>query len=155
MKANLILSVALVLTSMSSFAASGVGGGTIGSSQKTKDLRTLNTLLQVGVASEQFMSQVHVGLDQIECAYSMVSKVYDCNMTDISANEAAGATLNLTGNKAKAVYAILVKAGAPSDNGMGKIFLSAKSIRCSQAVAGVMDGSAAERTHCSFDVSAD
>jgi hypothetical protein len=82
----------------------------------------------------------------------MISHNYDCSMTDISANDGQGATLQLTGKKARAVFNILEDAGAKSDNGMGKIYLSLESIRCSQAVKGVAGGSASERTSCTFDV---
>ncbi len=121
----------------------------------TKDLKIMNTLENAGADSEQFMSQIHVGLDNVECAYSNVSKRYDCNMTDIAAKEGQGAPLVLTGKKAKSVYNLLIAAGAPTDNGMGKVFVSSKSIRCSQSVEVVADGSAAERTSCSIDTSAE
>ncbi|MGZ3788997.1 MAG: hypothetical protein ACXVLQ_10760 [Bacteriovorax sp.] len=120
-----------------------------------KDLKVLKTLLKAGASSEQFMSQLHVGLDNVECAYSTISKAYDCNMTDIFANEEQGASLVLNGRKAKSIFRLLINSGAPSDNGMGKVFVSAKSIRCSQAVKGVADGSAADRTSCTIDSGAE
>lgn len=117
----------------------------------TKDLKVFNVLLKAGASSEQFMSQVHVGLDDIECEYSNLSKKYDCNMTDISANDGTGGSLVLTGKKAESIFKLLEKNGAQSDNGMGKVFISTKSIRCNQAVSGVADGSAADRTSCLFE----
>ncbi|MDD4974951.1 MAG: hypothetical protein PHY93_11405 [Bacteriovorax sp.] len=121
----------------------------------SKDLKVFSTLLKAGASSEQFMSQVHVSLDNVECEYSNISKAYDCNMTDILANEEEGASLVLSGKKAKSVFRLLIAHGAPSDNGMGKVFVSAKSIRCSQAVKGVTDGTAADRTSCTIDISAE
>ena len=76
----------------------------------SQDLKTLTTLLEAGAESEQFMSQLHVGLDNVECAYSNISEGYDCNMTDIFANEGQGAPLVLNGEKAKSVYDLLVAA---------------------------------------------
>lgn len=113
-----------------------------------KDLKTFKTLLKVGASTEQFMSQVHVALEDIECSYSMVSKKYSCNLTDSLANEEMGNKLELSGAKAKALFNLLEKSGAQGDSGMGKAYISAKEIRCSQAVAGVADGSAADRTSC-------
>jgi hypothetical protein len=121
----------------------------------TEDLKIFNTLLKVGASPEEFMSQIHIALDDIECSYSNITHKYDCNMSDISADDDQGAPLVLTGKKAREVFQIIAKAGAPSDSGMGRLFFDAKSIRCSQAVEGVMDGSAAERTACQFDFGSD
>lgn len=116
-----------------------------------KDLKTLNTLLNVGVQSEQFMSQVHVGIDDVECSYSRVSQRTQCSLNDISANEGQGAILNLSGKKASKLLALLVANGAPTDQGMGKLFASAKSIRCTQSVSVVAEGTPAQRSSCSFE----
>lgn len=117
-----------------------------------EDLKVMNTLFKVGAQSEQFMSQIHVGLDDISCSYSHQSDRYECAMTDISANEGQGAPLILSGRKAAKVFAILLDAGATPDNGMGKFFVGAKSLRCTQSVEGVADGSAADRTGCSIEL---
>lgn len=129
---------ALVSISCSAFAGS-------------KDLKTLNTLLNIGVQSEQFMAQLHVGIDDVECAYSRVSQRTSCSLIDLSANEGQGSALNLSGKRAAKLLALLVANGAPMDQGMGKLFATAKSIRCTQSVSGVADGTAAQRSSCSFE----
>lgn len=120
-----------------------------------KDLKMFNALLRVGAQTEFFMSKAHLGLDNIECAYSMISKTYDCSMDDIAANEGEGAKLFLEGKDAKVVFQILERANAPMDNGMGKVFISAASIRCSQVVRDVAGGSDADRTGCSIELAAE
>jgi hypothetical protein len=134
---NALVAALTLLASTSAFAG-------------VKDLRAFNTLERVGVQTEQFMSQIHLGVDDVECQYSMIARDYECHLKDISANDEKGAELNLTGRKAQAVFELLSKHGAISDNGMGHIFLSLASIRCSQAVPGVAEGTAAERTYCDF-----
>ena len=116
-----------------------------------KDLRVFRSLLSIGMQSEQFMSQAHLGLDDIDCTYSYASERYACSLTDISANEGQGAKVELRGHRAYVLFNLLVKAGAPSDSGMGKTGVSAQSIRCTQSVEGVADGSEAERTSCDFN----
>ncbi|MEK7354818.1 MAG: hypothetical protein AAB250_00115 [Bdellovibrionota bacterium] len=118
----------------------------------SKDLKTMNTLIDAGAATEQFMSQVHLGLDEVECAYSVHSKTYVCHADDISGNEGQGAGIKFEGKAAKRLFNALVADGGTTDGGMGKIFVSAKAFRCSQSVEGVADGSEAERTGCYVQV---
>lgn len=116
----------------------------------SSDYKIFKTLLKVGAQSEQFMSQIHIGLDQVECSYSNISHNYSCQMTDISAADGQGASLELSGRKAKAVFQLLADAGAQSDSGMGRTYLNANAIRCTQALEFVADGTPAQRTICDF-----
>jgi hypothetical protein len=117
-----------------------------------KDLAIFNTLVKVGVIADPGMSQLHVGVNNVECAYSNHSHEFECNLWDISANDGEGTPRALDGRSAKAVFKMLVRVQAPTDSGMGKTFISAKTIRCQQSVEGVADGSAADRTSCSVEL---
>lgn len=112
-----------------------------------KDLKIFKTLEKVGVEGRSSMAHFYLEVAQVECAYSELSRNYDCAMKDVSVDR----DLNLSGRKAAAIFRLLVAVGAPSDNGTGKIMLSAKAIRCGQAEAGVADGSEADRTTCEFE----
>ena len=140
MKYSKLMIMVATLTLSSTVFASG-----------SNDLKIFNTLLSVGAEFEQFMSQMHLGLNSIECSYSNVTHESACNMTDIAANNGQGANLVLSGEKAAAMIGLLAEAGAPTDNGMGRFYIAASSIRCTQAVAGVSDGSEEERTNCSIN----
>jgi hypothetical protein len=135
--------IGTILTSLclSSFALAG-----------QKDLAVFNTLLKAGVVADPGMSQLHLGVNLVECAYSNHSHEFECNLWDISANDGEGVALAFDGRAAKAVFRVLAQAYAPTDSGMGKTFISAKSIRCQQAIKGVADGSAADRTSCSIEL---
>lgn len=133
----------MILAAALSFSTAAFAG--------TKDLKIFKTLVKIGAENEQFMSQAHLGLDNVECAYSNISGQYDCNMTDISADGGNGAPLNLVGKKAHKLFDLLAANGAISDNGMGKVFLSVAYIRCTQAVPEVAEGSEADRTWCGIE----
>jgi len=134
-----ILALALCLVSYSAHA-------------DQKDLKTMKTLLSVGAQVEQFMSQMHVGLDDVQCVYSHLSKHAACTAQDISADEGNGAKLELKGKKAERLLTLIENLGAEGDAAMGRVYFEIKSIRCTQAVEGVADGSAADRTDCSVEV---
>jgi hypothetical protein len=106
-----------------------------------KDLRIFDILIQAGAATEQFMSQIHLGLDDVFCVFSEKTEMYSCIMTDIAANEGQGGLLLLSGDNAERMHHLLQNEGMPCH---------ADSIRCTQAVQGVADGSDADRTHCHF-----
>ena len=142
-----ILSV-LSLAAIFSFASSASAGA--------RDLKIFNTLTACGAETEAFMAREHLQLTNVECLYSEVSREYRCDMQDKYAANEQGAPLALSGKQARAVYKILQAAGAPSDNGMGKIFLSAQSILCTQTASGVSDIelTPAQRTSCEVNIEA-
>ncbi|MES2964099.1 MAG: hypothetical protein V4760_09440 [Bdellovibrionota bacterium] len=114
-----------------------------------EDLRTMRMLTEIGAASEQFMSQIHMRLSDIDCSYSYYNgSHYVCSMKDESANEGEGKVLVLRADAAKRLYTFLVKAGAAKTEAQGQAEISVRELRCTQAVAGVMDGSEAQRTVC-------
>lgn len=114
----------------------------------SKDLRAMKTLEKAGVTSSQFMSQTHIGLDDVQCAMTNETQKFVCTMNDISADDGEGAELVFKGKKAQAIFNILAAFGAQGDAGMGKTYLSAQTLRCTQAVSDVADGSPAARTEC-------
>ncbi|MCO5142398.1 MAG: hypothetical protein M9962_04830 [Oligoflexia bacterium] len=117
------------------------------------DVKVFRTLLGVGAQAEQFMSQVHLGLDHIDCSYSNHTKKYNCEFFDIAANNGQGADKYLRGKKAQKLFVLLAQAGAPSDSAMGKTTVYSPLIRCKQAIEGVSDGSESERTSCEISIS--
>jgi hypothetical protein len=121
----------------------------------TSDLKVFNILLKSGASSEQFMSKIHVGFNDIECRNYNYSKEYECTMIDISANEGTGGHLVLTDKKAEFIFKLLKKNGALPNNGIGKVYINANSIRCNQAVTGAADGTDADRTSCLFEITVD
>lgn len=117
-----------------------------------KDLDLFNALLDAGAVGEQFMSQIHIGLDDVDCLYSAAANDTNCLSTDISANGEKGASLTLTGDAAQILFNRISEAGGVPDSGMGHVGVSANAVRCTQAVPGVMEGTDADRTSCWIQV---
>lgn len=127
MKSSLIpLSAFLTLFSATAFAG-------------TTDLEVFNLLTKFGVTEEYFMSQSHLGLDDVSCSGAEDHAGPRCRMIDISANEGQGGELILAGDDASSMIQLLKKFGMPGH---------ADSIRCTQSSADVSDGTLEERTHC-------
>lgn len=117
----------------------------------TKDLKTMNDLVSIGLTEEGGMSKIHVGIRNPDCGEDMKTGKVDCNGFDMGANDGNGAPFSIEGEKAAILMNVIFRMGGVADEGQNKSYMSAGMIACQQTNENVADGSAASRTTCTVE----
>ncbi len=117
MKAALAILGALAISS-TTFAAS-------------KSNETLSDLMKIGVTAAPSKSGIRLAIQDADCGESLQTGEVSCEGIDLGAP--GGKKIELKGDKAQTLMAALFRHGGMGDEGMGKLWISAKLIECKQA----------------------